>query len=153
MQWTAGLWKLKICCPHPLPENQLLILTHEGGSHGRGIPTGRRSLVGRTPEGSYSPSGSSRHLLETPFSEPLLRTLLRSRSYCKTLRTQPRATGIPRTPPPLLMQGGADVWRSGMGVVFPWSWAGGGSWYSCGCRGADRDISVPVGRPRPDPLG
>ena len=24
IQWTAGLWKLKSCCPHPLPENQLL---------------------------------------------------------------------------------------------------------------------------------
>ena len=23
IQWTAGLWKLKSCCPHPLPENQL----------------------------------------------------------------------------------------------------------------------------------
>ena len=26
IQWTAGLWKLKSCCPHPLPENQLLIM-------------------------------------------------------------------------------------------------------------------------------
>ena len=24
IQWTAGLWKLKSCCPHPLPKNQLL---------------------------------------------------------------------------------------------------------------------------------
>ena len=24
MQWTAGLWKLKSCCSHPLPKNQLL---------------------------------------------------------------------------------------------------------------------------------
>ena len=24
IQWTAGLWKLKSCCPHPLPENRLL---------------------------------------------------------------------------------------------------------------------------------
>ena len=24
IQWTTGLWKLKSCCPHPLPENQLL---------------------------------------------------------------------------------------------------------------------------------
>ena len=33
---------------------------------------------GRTPKGSYSPKGRSRHLLETAFSEPLLRTLLRT---------------------------------------------------------------------------
>ena len=25
IHWTAGLWKLKSCCPHPLPENRLLI--------------------------------------------------------------------------------------------------------------------------------
>ena len=25
IQWTAGLWKFKSCCPHPLPENQLLL--------------------------------------------------------------------------------------------------------------------------------
>ena len=24
IQWTAGLWKLKSCCPHPLPDNRLL---------------------------------------------------------------------------------------------------------------------------------
>ena len=24
IHWTAGLWKLKSCCPHPLPENRLL---------------------------------------------------------------------------------------------------------------------------------
>ena len=25
IHWTAGLWKLKSCCPHPLQRNQLLI--------------------------------------------------------------------------------------------------------------------------------
>ena len=41
--------------------------------------------IGRTPKGAYSPRGrGSRHLLETPFSEPLLRTLLRTLFYCKT---------------------------------------------------------------------
>ena len=40
--------------------------------------------VGRTPKGAYSTRGRSRHLLETPFSEPLLRTLLRTLFYCKT---------------------------------------------------------------------
>ena len=39
--------------------------------------------LGRTPKGSYSPRGRSRHLLQTPFSEPLLRTLLRTPFYCK----------------------------------------------------------------------
>ena len=37
--------------------------------------------LGRPPEGGYSPRNRSRHLLENPFSEPLLRTL----SYCKTI--------------------------------------------------------------------
>ena len=40
--------------------------------------------LGRTPKGAYSPKGRSRHLLETPFSEPLLRTLIRTLFYCKT---------------------------------------------------------------------
>ena len=30
--------------------------------------------IGHTPKGAYSTKGRSRHLLETPFSEPLLRT-------------------------------------------------------------------------------
>ena len=25
IHWTAGLWKVKSCCPHPLPKNQLLM--------------------------------------------------------------------------------------------------------------------------------
>ena len=41
-------------------------------------------LMGRTPKRAYSPSRRSRHLLETPFSEPLLGTLVRTLSYCKT---------------------------------------------------------------------
>ena len=41
-----------------------------------------RNTLGRTPKGAYSPRGRTRHLLETPFSEPLLRTLLRTLSYC-----------------------------------------------------------------------
>ena len=40
--------------------------------------------LGRTPKGAYSRRGRSRHLLETPFSEPLLRTLLRTPFQCKT---------------------------------------------------------------------
>ena len=34
--------------------------------------------IGRTPKRAYSARGRSRQLLETPFSEPLLRTLLRT---------------------------------------------------------------------------
>ena len=34
--------------------------------------------LGRTPKGAYPSRRLSRHLLETPFSEPLLRTLLRT---------------------------------------------------------------------------
>ena len=40
--------------------------------------------IGRTPKGAYSSRGRSRHLLETAFSELLLRTLLRTLFYCKT---------------------------------------------------------------------
>ena len=29
IHWTAGLWKLKSCCPHPLPENPPLCKTQE----------------------------------------------------------------------------------------------------------------------------
>ena len=42
---------------------------------------------GRTLKGSYSPSGRPSHLLETPFSEPLLRTLLRA--FCTVNPQQP----------------------------------------------------------------
>ena len=47
------------------------------------------TLVGCTPKGAYPTRGRSRHLLETPFSEPLLRTLLRTLFYCKTHRRPP----------------------------------------------------------------
>ena len=40
--------------------------------------SGGGTVIGRTPKGSHSPRGRSRHLPETPFSEPLLRTLLRT---------------------------------------------------------------------------
>ena len=39
---------------------------------------------GRTPKGSYSPSGAFWAPSGNPFSEPLLRTLLRTLLYCKT---------------------------------------------------------------------
>ena len=59
--------------------------------------------VGRTPKGAYSTRGRSRHLLETPFSEPLLRTLLRTLFYCKTHRRppsqNPSENPFPRTLP------------------------------------------------------
>ena len=47
------------------------------------------TLIGRTPKGSYSPRRRSRHLLETPFSEPLLRTLLRTLFHRKTCSRPP----------------------------------------------------------------
>ena len=61
------------------------------------------SEIGRTPKGAYSTRGRSRHLLETPFSEPLLRTLLRTLFYCKThIRPpsqNPSENPFPRTLP------------------------------------------------------
>ena len=45
--------------------------------------------LGRTPKAAYSTRGHFRHLLETAFSEPLLRTLLRTLVYCKTHRRTP----------------------------------------------------------------
>ena len=46
-------------------------------------------FIGRAPKRAYSARGRSRHLLETPFSEPLLRTLLRTLFYCKTQKKAP----------------------------------------------------------------
>ena len=43
---------------------------------GQGTPFAKDPVLGRTPKGAYSTMGRSRQLLETPFSEPLLRTLL-----------------------------------------------------------------------------
>ena len=61
------------------------------------------SLLGRTPKGAYSTRGRSGHLLETPFSEPLLRTFLRTLFYCKTHRRppsqNPSENPFPRTLP------------------------------------------------------
>ena len=61
------------------------------------------SFLGRTPKGAYSTRGRSRHLLETPFSEPLLRTLLKTPFYCKTHRRppsrNPSENPFPRTLP------------------------------------------------------
>ena len=61
------------------------------------------TAIGRTPKGAYSTRGRSRHLLETPFSEPLLRTLLRTLFYCKTHRRppsqNPSENPLPRTLP------------------------------------------------------
>ena len=55
--------------------------------------------IGCTPKGSYSPRGRSRHLLETPFSEPLLRTLLRTLFCCKTQSTPPPQNPSENPPP------------------------------------------------------
>ena len=61
--------------PHPL---------NFGGDNFITNILGAAPRIGRTPKGAYSTRGRSRHLLETPFSEPLLRTLLRTLFYCKT---------------------------------------------------------------------
>ena len=51
-------------------------------------------IIGCTPKGSYFPRGRSGHLLETPFSEPLLRALF----YCKTHRKRPLAQNPSENP-------------------------------------------------------
>ena len=48
--------------------------------------------VGRTPQGAYSTRGRSRYLLGTPFSEPLLRTLLRTLFTVKPIADPPLRT-------------------------------------------------------------
>ena len=45
---------------------------------GRSKEHGKTPTIGCTPKGSYSPRGRPGHLLETPFSEPLLRILPRT---------------------------------------------------------------------------
>ena len=65
------------------------------------LPDSKTNL-GRTPMGWYSPRWRSRHFLENDFSEPLLRTLLRTLFYCKTHRKRPLLIRtLLRTPPPL----------------------------------------------------
>ena len=63
-------------------EKALLFPLISGSSHP--LPQTPFRPIGRAPKGSYPPRGRSGHLLETPFSEPLLRTLLRTLFYCKT---------------------------------------------------------------------
>ena len=62
-----------------------------------------RTSLRRTPKGAHSTKGRSRHLLETAFSKPLLRTLLRTLFYCKTHRRppsqNPSENPFPRTVP------------------------------------------------------
>ena len=78
-----------------------------GRTRGRRIspknPSPKKGQIGRTPKGAYSTRGRSRHLLETPFSEPLLRTLLRTLFFCKTHRRppsqNPSENPFPRTLP------------------------------------------------------
>ena len=53
------------------------------------------ALLGCTPKGAYSTRGRSRHLLETPFSEPLLKTLLRCLFNCKTHSKPPSKNPFP----------------------------------------------------------
>ena len=45
--------------------------------------------IGHTPKGAYSPRGRCSHLLETPFSAPLLRTLLRTLFIVKSIEKGP----------------------------------------------------------------
>ena len=65
------------------------------------FPSGNEILacVGRTPKRAYSTRGRSRHLLETPFSEPLLRTLLRTLFTVKPT-ADPHLRTLLRTLPP-----------------------------------------------------
>ena len=58
-----------------------------------------KSSLGRTPKGAYSTRGRSRHLLETPFSEPLLGTLLRTLFYCK-IHSRPPSQNPSENPSP-----------------------------------------------------
>ena len=62
--------------------------------------TGAGLLIGRTPKGAYSTRGRFRHLLETAFSEPLLRSLLRTLFLlCKTHRRPPSQNPSPEPLP------------------------------------------------------
>ena len=38
IQWTAGFWKVKSCCPHPLPENRLLLTGPIGPPYRPSVP-------------------------------------------------------------------------------------------------------------------
>ena len=60
---------------------------------------GPTKWIGCTPKGAYSTRGRSRHLLETPFSEPLLRTLLTTLFYRKT-HSRPPSQNPSKNPSP-----------------------------------------------------
>ena len=55
--------------------------------------------IGRTHKGLYTPRGCSRHLLQTPFSEPLLRTLLKTIVFVVKTKESPFSRPFPRTHP------------------------------------------------------
>ena len=58
-------------------------------------------ILGRTPKGAYSSRGRSRHLLETAFSEPLLRSLFRTlftvKTHSRAPSQNPSENPLPRT--------------------------------------------------------
>ena len=105
----VGLMDPTLGCRNAWAKNQWVILRWVNGfiKYGMGCPSrGHVSpwiWLGRTPKGAYSTRGRSRHLLETAFSEPLLRTLLRTHFYCKTHRRppsqNPSENPFPRTLP------------------------------------------------------
>ena len=67
-----------------------------GKWHCQAVSDRRFAKLGRTPKGSYSLRGRSRHPLETPLlSEPLLRTLLTTLLYCETHSRPPSENPSP----------------------------------------------------------
>ena len=90
----VSTWPIGCDTPSPFSEHFPL------GEHAKWRCDTTHTRVGRTPKGAYSTRGRSRHLLETPFSEPLLRTLLRTPFYCKTHRRPPLLRTLLRTPSP-----------------------------------------------------
>ena len=98
------------CCRQTIVQlrkmlRQINVETFDKLSNNRSWVLGRRwaqknTILGRTPKGAYSTRGRSRHLLETPpFSEPLLRTLLRTLSTVKPT-SGPLLRTLLRTPSP-----------------------------------------------------
>ena len=63
-------------------------------------PSLANHYLGRTPKGSYSPRGRSRHLLETPFSgNPLLRTLFYCKAHSRPPSQNPAENSCPKSFP------------------------------------------------------
>ena len=98
--WDSTLASLQAlyCCGQDLKGDREIVMAAVR-QNGLALRFATEETLGRTPKEACSTRGRSRHLLETAFSEPLLRTLLRTLFYCKMHSRTPFSEPFPRTLP------------------------------------------------------